>query len=235
MPFRVTRVAAAALAACAAVAITGSAIAMPSGRSSAATQITGSELSALLVPASALPHGYKLESNSRHDSGSRLETAAAKYDLARMSCAAINDDNGKTGFGESALAEAGYFNSSGLHGTGVFQQVYQFRAAKAAASFWHGLRAIIIRCPGFGEAASIDPGKIVQRVEVVRYRGGEAFEVDMTETKPQAGTVNTVMLFVPAGDDVFTVGVIGYSRPVPADPSTRTLMSKLVARVSAAG
>ncbi|HZR51086.1 MAG TPA: hypothetical protein VFB06_16415 [Streptosporangiaceae bacterium] len=186
MPFGVTRIAAAAMAACAAIAITGSAIAMTSSQSSAGVQLTGRQLAASLLPAAALPHGYKLERNSRQDSGSRLETAARKYDLATMSCAAINDDNGRTGFGESALAEAGYFDSSGLHGTGVLQQVYQFRAAKAAASFWRGLRAIIIRCPGLGAATEIDPGKIAQHVKLVRYGGDPAFEVDMTETKPQS-------------------------------------------------
>lgn len=181
-----------------------------------------------------MPHGYKLERNSRYDSGSRLETAAAKYDLATLSCAAINDDNGRTGFGESALAEASYFNLSASRGTGVLQQVYQFRAAKAATSFWRGLRAIIVRCPGFGAATEIDPGKIVQRVHIVRYGGDQAFEVDMTETKPRSGSVNIVMLFVLAGDDVFTVGIVGYSSPVPTNPRARALMSELIARVQAA-
>jgi hypothetical protein len=54
-----------------------------------------------------------------------------------MTCAAINDDNGKAGFGESAFAEADYLQStSGLSGTALLQQVYQFRAVKAALSFW---------------------------------------------------------------------------------------------------
>jgi hypothetical protein len=238
MPFRVTRSwAAVVLAACAAVAIAGSALAVPSSRSSAAAQLTGRQLSALLVPASALPRGYQLESNSRQDSGSRLETAAAKYDLATMSCAAINDDDGRAGFGESAFAEVGYLKASALFSTatGLFQQVYQFRAAKAAASFWRGLRAITIRCPGLGAATAPDHGKIAQRVFAVRYGRDQAFEAEMTETGRQSGSVNMAMLVAVAGDNVFAVGIVGYSRPVPADPSARTLMSELVTRVQAAG
>ncbi len=42
------------------------------------------------------------------------------------------------------------------------------------------------------------------------------------------------MLIVVAGDDVFTAGVIGYGRPIPTDPSSRTLLSELIARVQAA-
>jgi hypothetical protein len=238
MPFRVTRSwAAVALAACSAVAITGSAVAVPPHRSSAAVQLTGRQLSALLVPASALPRGYQLQRNSLQDSGSRLETAAAKYDLATMSCAAINDDNGRAGFGESALAEVAYLKASAPFstGTGLFQQVYQFRAGKSAASYWRGLRAIIIRCPGLGAATAPDRGKITQRVFAVRYGRDQAFEADMTETRPRSGSVNMAMLVAVAGDYVFTVGIVGYTRPVPADPSARTLMSELVTRVQAAG
>ena len=237
MPFRVTRRrAVVVLVACAAVATAGWAIAAPSGRPSAAVQFTGRQLAALLVPMSALPRGYQAMRNSPHDSGDRLETARARYDLATMSCAAINDDSGRAGFGESAYAEVGYLlNRSGLPSTGVLQQVYQFGTLKAAASFWRGLRAIFIRCPALGLAHSANPGKITQRVFAVRYGRDQAFEADVTETEPQSGAVNTAFLVVVAGDDVFTVAVFGYGRPVPADPSARTVTSELIARVQAAG
>ena len=56
MPFPVTRsLAAVVLVACVAGAAAGYAIAAPSGRSSAAARLTGSQLAARLVPASALP------------------------------------------------------------------------------------------------------------------------------------------------------------------------------------
>jgi hypothetical protein len=237
VPFRVTRSwTVIVLVACAAVAIAGWAIAVPFSRSSAAAQLTGRQLAAALVPVSALPRGYQLMRNARSDSGGRLETAAARYDLASMSCAAINDDNGRAGFGESAIAEAGYFRHvSGSSGTGLFQQVYQFRTTNAAASFWRGLRAIVIRCPGLGAAAAPDPGKITQRVFAVPDGRDQAFEADLTETEPQFGAVNTAVLVVVAGDDVFSVGITGYSGPAPADPSAWTLMNELIARVQAAG
>jgi hypothetical protein len=236
MPFRVTRSwAAVVLVACAAVACAGWAITVPSSRSAAPVQLTGWQLAALLVPVSALPRGYQVTRNIRLDSGSRLETAAARYDLATMSCAAISDDNGRAGFGESAFAEVGdVLNVQGIPGTALLQQVYQFRTATAAASFWHGLRAIFIRCPGLGAATAPDPGKITQRVLAVRYGRDQAFEADVTITGLPGGAVNTAFLVVVAGDDAFTVGITGYSRPVPADPSPRTLMSELIARVQAA-
>jgi hypothetical protein len=236
VPFRVTRSwAVVVLVACAAVATAGWAIAVPSSRSAAAVQLTGRQLAAALVPVSALPRGYHSERYIGQASGDRLETAVARYDLATMSCAAIYEDDGRAGFGESAFAEAGYFRYvSGSSGTGFVQQVYQFRTANAAASFWHGLRAIFVRCPGLGEATSPDPGKITQRVVAARYGRDQAFEADETVTGLQAGAVNQGTLVVVAGDDVFTADVVGYSRPVPANPSARTLMSELIARVQAA-
>jgi hypothetical protein len=234
MSFRVTRsCAAVVLAACSAVVTAGctSAIAVPLSRSSTAVQLTGRQLSALLVRVSALPRGYKVERNTLNDSGSQLETAGAKYHLATMSCAAINNDNGRAGFGESAFAEAGYLNLSGGAGTGLLQQVYQFHSAKTAVSFWRGLRAITIRCPGLGAATIPGSGKITQRVFAVQYGRDLAFDADATETGQLPGPVNTATLVVIAGDDVFTAGILGYSRPVPADPSARTLMSELAARV----
>lgn len=234
MPFRVRR-SWAAVVLSAAVASAGWAIAVPSSRASAAVQLTGRQLSALLVPASALPRGYQLITNTWQDSGSRLETATAKYDLATMSCATINNDNGRDGFGESAFAEVGdVLNVEGLPGTALFQQVYQFGTATVAASFWRGLRAIFIRCPELGATTAPDPGKITQSVLTVRYGRDQAFEADATVTGLQGGAVDEATLVVIAGDDVFTVGIIGYGRPVPADPSARTLVSELIARVQAA-
>jgi hypothetical protein len=185
-------------------------------------------------PGVRLSPGYQLVRRFSQDSGSRLEPAAAKYDLATMSCAAINDANGRAGFGESAFAQDAHFlNASGLPGTALLQQVYQFSAARAAASFWRGLRAIFIRCPALGAATAPDPGKITQRVFAVRYGRAQAFEADGTITRP-GSTVNIATLVVVAGADVFAVELFGFSRPVPADPSARTLMSELIARVQAA-
>jgi len=233
MPFRLTRSGSATvLAAC----VAGAALALPHSRPPAPAQFTGRQLAALLVPASALPRGYQLMRNIQQDSGKRLETAPARYDLATMSCAAIHDDNGRSGFGESAFAENGYLmvNLPDPHGTGLVQQVYQFRSPKAALSYWRGLRAIIIRCPGLGAAAAPDYAKVTQRVFIVRYGRDQAFEADITETGRQSGTVNMAMLVVVAGNDVFTADIIGYGRPVPADPSARTLMKELATRVQAA-
>jgi hypothetical protein len=234
MSFRITRSGAAVVLATCSVVIAGCASAIALGRPSTTVQLTGRQLSALLVPVSALPGRYKVEKNTVKDSGSRLETAAAKYHLAAMSCAAINDDNGRAGFGESAFAEAGDVDLSGLVGTGLLQQVYQFHTADSAVSFWRGLRAITIRCPGLGAAAIPDSGKVTQRVFAVRYGRNQAFEADMTQARSQSSSVNSTMLTVVEGDDVLTVGVVGYGRPVPTDLSARTLMNQLAARVQTA-
>lgn len=206
---------------------------LPACSSAAATQ-PGRQLSASLVPVSALPPGYRPARNLQYNSGDRLETGPVKYDLAAMSCAAVADADGRAGFGESALAEGFDEKLAGAHGTGLGQEVYQFRAAKEASSFWEALRAALIRCPGFGEATSTDPGKLVQRVLAVGYGRDRAFEVLMTENGPRSGLVNWAMLVVAAGEDVFTVDTLGYGQPVPADPSARTLLGELTARVQAA-
>jgi hypothetical protein len=233
---RVTRSwAAVTLAACLAGVGAGCAVPAPAGQSPPAAQLAGRQLAGRLVPVSALPRGYQLMKPFSQDSGSRLETAAAKYDLATMSCAAIDDDNGRPGFGESAFAEDAHsLNASGLPSSELLQQVYQFRAAQAASSFWSGLRAIYTRCPGLGAATAPGPGKVTQRVFAVPYDRGQAFEADVTVTGRPGGTVNTATLVVVADDDVFAVELLGYIRPVPADPPARTLMSELITRVQAA-
>jgi hypothetical protein len=68
----------------------------------------------------------------------------------------------------------------------------------------------------------------------VGYGRDRAFEVLMTENGPRSGLVNWAMLVVAAGEDVFTVDTLGYGQPVPADPSARTLLGELTARVQAA-
>jgi hypothetical protein len=68
-------------------------------------------------------------------SENRLEKGAAKYHLATMSCATYYDAQRQDGFGETAFAEDGFHDVTASHGTGFFQQVYQFPAANAARSF----------------------------------------------------------------------------------------------------
>jgi hypothetical protein len=120
---RVTRSwAAVVLVACLAGAGAGCAVPAPAGQSPAAAQLAGRQLADRLVPVSALPRGYQLMKPFSQDSGSRLETAAAKYDLATMRCAAIDDDNGRPGFGESAFAEDAHsLNASGLPSSELLQ------------------------------------------------------------------------------------------------------------------
>jgi GNAT superfamily N-acetyltransferase len=219
------------LAACSMIAACTSAVATPVPM--LVRQFTGKQLAALLVPASALPRGYQPATNTQENSGDRLETSSARYNLTTMSCATIRSDNGRAGFGESAFADGAYLNITGPKGTGVLQQVYQFRAAAAATGFWRGLRAILIRCPDFGDSAGPNPQKVVQRVYAVRYGGDLAFEANITTTGPVVGTVTGELLVVVSGDEVLTVTTIGLGHSVPADPSPRTLMGMLTARLEA--
>jgi hypothetical protein len=94
----------------------------------------GTQLSAALLPVSALPRGYQLPRNPRQLREPPGE-GAAKYHLATMSWATYYDAQRQDGFGETAFAEDGFDDVTASHGTGFFQQVYQFPAANAARSF----------------------------------------------------------------------------------------------------
>ena len=229
------RVIAAAVAAATGLAIASGGPAMAARASGAAraVQLSGVQLLPALLPAADFPAGYAVEKTSVHDSGARLETAPAKFDLATMSCGRFANHFGDQGYGESAMAHDAIAN----HGqTKAFlQQVYQFKASKAATPFFNGLRAILHRCPDFPfQGSGSNPGfKLTWKLLTAPAIGGHwTFQFDLT-AKPHGVTFALDLVFTVAGPDVFFTGTVDALSAPPASPSPRAIMLKLINRVRA--
>jgi hypothetical protein len=214
------------------VTAAGLALGPATGASAAAArpvQLTGVQLLAALVPASAFPAGYKPSPDGRFDSGKHLETGPAKYHLSTMSCTSFGNHFGEAGFGETATAADGFEQANDMRGYG--QQVYQFKTSSAAASFFNGLRAIARRCPAFAFSGNPIPVK-TQVFGTAAIGGYRTFQVNQSGTLIGSKlAINFV--FTQAGSDVFLVAVIGITVSPPASPSARTVMLKLIKRVRA--
>jgi hypothetical protein len=216
------------------IALTATALAVtanPGRAASQPVQLTGSQLKADLLPAAAFPGGYRYDSSTSHDSGRRLETGKAKYHLASISCTTLSNVYGGSGFGETAVASNSYStlvdNYTATSGAVFAQSVYQFASASAARSFWQGIRSVAVRCPGFGAAG----GRGTERIVKASIRGTQAFQADFSASLPPLGTVRVQSLIVLRGQDVIETDAMGLGRAVPATPSLRTLMIRLLARV----
>jgi hypothetical protein len=235
MSIRITA-AAVAIAAGLAIATCGPADAAASGHAAPdaarPVQLTGVQLLAALLPASAFPPGYKLDKSDVYDSGAHLLTAPAKYHLATMSCTSFAKNFGSKGFGESAVADDDF--ATATFNRDLLQQVYQFRTSRAAAAFFAGLRAIARRCPQFLLTGSGPGTSVTTKVfDAAPIAGHRTFQVNM------AGTATGIMIglklvFTVAGPDVFTTGNLGIATAPPTKPAPRTTMLRLINRVRAA-
>lgn len=198
-----------------------------------AVQLTGSQLAAALLPAGTFPRGYRYDKSTSHESGKRLETGKAKYHLASISCTTLSNVYGQSGFGETAVATKSYStlvdNLTATSGAGFAQTVYQFANASAARSFWQGIRSVAVRCPGFGLATHL--GRSTERIVKASIRGTQAFQADFSGYLAPLGTIRVQSLVVVRGQDVLETDAMGLARAVPASPSLRTLMIRLLARV----
>jgi hypothetical protein len=200
-----------------------------------AVQLTGSQLAAVLLPAGAFPSGYRYDKSTSYESGKRLETGKAKYHLMSISCTMLSNVYGRSGFGETAAATNSYStlvdNLTATSGAAFAQTVYQFASASAARSFWRGIRSVVVRCPGFGLATHLGSG--TERIVKVSIRGTQAFQADFSGSLASLGTIGVQSLVVVRGQDVIETDAMGLARAVPASPSLRTLMTRLLARVPA--
>lgn len=223
-----------------ALATSGPAVAATATRASAGSvQLTGTQLLAALLPASAFPAGYKVDKSNNYDSGKSLENPAAKYHLSTMSCSSFSNNFGKKGFGETAVAGDAY--GAGSLGTSISsitsktygQQAYQFKTSAAAVSFYRGTRGVFNRCLGAALSEPSSAGHITLRVSSAASIGGhQTFQVTIS------GSVSGLKLgedivTTQADKDVFIAGAVGINVAIPASPSARTVMLKLINRVSA--
>jgi hypothetical protein len=206
------------------------------------TQLTGTQLAAALVPGSAFPRGYRYDSSTSSNSGNRLENGRVKYSLASISCTEFSNTFGQTGFGETATAGNSYGtlvdNYTARSGSAYDQNVYQFASTSTARSFWHGLRSVLARCPGFGLASFLgSSGSATQRFSAVQVPGAKAFSLEVTATGKFFGVsllMHVNVWIAVAGQDVFEVDALGINRQAPAHPALGAVMRELISRVLAA-
>jgi hypothetical protein len=226
------------LAGCGSVTATATA----AGAATRSVQLTGTQLAAALVPGSAFPRGYRYDNSASSNSGSHLETGRAKYKLTSVSCANFSNNYGRTGFGETAVAGNSYstlvHNYTANSGGAYDQIVYQFARADTARSFWSGLHSSIARCPAFGLGSVLGPiGSVTQRFFAAQIPGARAFGLDVTATFKILGQtlVMRVKVWIAVeGQDVFDVDAMGLGRQVPANPTPKTVLRRLIGRVLAA-
>ena len=234
MRSRITKVGAVIALAASALAVTAG-IARAAGQAPAAhaVQLTGSQLAADLLSARNFPPGYRNDKSTSFDSGQRLETGQAKYHLASISCTTLSKAFSGSGFGETAVATNSYStlvdNYTATSGAVFAQTAYQFASASAARSFWQGIRSVAVRCPGFGLATRTHHG--TERIVKVSIRGTQAFQADFSGSLALVGTIRAQSLVTVRGQDVLEIDALGLGRAVPASPSLRTLMTRLLARV----
>ncbi len=220
-----------------AVGTAGPALAATGTGAVSAVQLTGVQLLAALLPASAFPAGYTLEKSSVYDSGSRLLTAPAKYNLATVSCASFGRHFGQSGFGETAVASDFIIKGGTTLGPvrGFGQLAYQFRTSRAATALFNGLRAIIRKCPQAALSGSL-PGsgvKLTTKIfDAAPIGGHRTFQVNETATF-MGFSLGAKLVFTVAGQYVFLTGNIGILAAPPASPSPRTTMLRLINRVRA--
>lgn len=193
-------------------------------------QLTGTQLQAVLLPQSSFPAGFSLSSSSAVSSGGSLETSAATYDPATMSCASYVNHLGNTGFGETAMAS----NSFDGQDQAFDQFVYQFGAADAAAKFIAGIQALAGRCHAFKAADGGSTGTFSLKATRGTPVGGHP-SIEVQQTGTISGSPLTLdTLFTASGVDVFAAAAVGLGTTAPTSPATPTLIYSLMKRQAAA-
>lgn len=200
-----------------------------------AVQLTGSQLAADLLPAGDFPAGYFYDGSASFNSGALLETGHAKYHLASIGCKTLAAHFGDSGFGETAVATSSYSTYTGkstaANGAAFGQTAVQFASASAARSFWQGIQAVAVRCPGWGVAAVAGYVHVTERIVSVHIRGTHTFEAYFSASFKSLGTFRIQTLVVLRGQDIIETDALALGRALPTSPSLRTLMTLLFARI----
>jgi hypothetical protein len=236
MRSQITKAGAVIVLVASALAVTGG-TARAAGRAPAATavQLTGSQLAADLLPAGNFPPGYFYDGSASYNSGTLLEAGKAKYHLASIGCKTLANHFGDSGFGETAVATNIYSTYVGksiaTSGAAFGQTAVQFASASAARSFWQGIGAVAVRCPGWGVAAVAGYIHITERIVAVHIRGTHAFEAYFSASFKSLGTFRIQTLVVLRGQYIVETDALALGRAVPTSPSLRTLMTRLLARI----
>jgi hypothetical protein len=231
----------------ASIAVAASAFLIAPAAAQAATQaathpvqVSGAKLKPALLPASAFGSGFKVVGAT--SSGKSLMHRKATKHVPTMSCTNF-ENQGLTGYGESAVATSVTINNSPAITTSLSnlnilydQTVYQFPSTKAAATFYSQAKAKYAACKSFTAFVSGGPDsdkttitlKALAKTKVGTYKAFQVVQSLGDSAIPDV-PVNLETLVTVEGADVFViVDFTTSNHQVPAKT-----MLKLVNRVRA--
>ena len=198
----------------------GSTSAGPSG------QLTGTQLTTALLPASAFPASFAVSQQGSADSGDALEKTAAGYNLTTISCANWDNYFTGSGFGETAYTADSVANSNQDQSYG--QLVYQFSSSGAASQFFTGVQSLSGRCRSFTASGGGSADRVsMQSVTASAVAGHQTFWIDRSTTVTGA-TSKIDTLFALDGTDVLAISASGVDSAPPAAPAPAALLQQLI-------
>lgn len=195
-----------------------------SGSGGSAGQLTGTQLTKDLLPASDFPHSFAVSLQGSADSGSNLEKAAASYNLATLSCSGWDNYFTGSGFGETAYASGSVASSAKDQSYG--QVIYQFASKTAASAFFNGVQSLSNRCRSFN-ATGGGGAVTMQLASASSVAGHQSFEINQATTVVGTSSkINT--LFALDGTDVVAISASGVGSTPPTSPSPTSLLQDLL-------
>jgi hypothetical protein len=208
---------------------------------SAAPQISGSRLQTGLLPAAAFGVGFTV--GTTLNTGSALVPTRVVLNVPTSSCSTFEGKIYVSGFGNTAGALGEYVNPNAasqrpeaiIQG---FQDVVQFAAASAAATFFTAARAKYGACQSFSEPNPTDtnPGGGTFQISTLGVSkttvgGDQAFSVTqaIAQSERPGATQYVDVLYVVAGTDVYSM----WQQSGTNDEPSPTLMGQLIRKIQA--
>jgi hypothetical protein len=197
----------------------------------ASGQLTGTQLTSVLLPQSSFPAGFTLSASGAVSSGDSLTAGPAAYDVSTISCATFVDHLGNTGFGETAMA-----SDTAVSGQNQSydQVVYQFGSASSASGFVAGIKALAGRCHTFTASDNGESGTFSLTASSAPAVGGHP-SLELVQSGKLGGSslvLDTV--FTVSGVDVFAGAAVGLGVAEPVSMAKETIVYNLMKRQQAA-
>jgi hypothetical protein len=197
----------------------------------ASGQLTGTQLTSVLLPQSSFPAGFTLSPSSAVSSGDSLTSGPAAYDMSTISCATFVDHLGNTGFGETAMASG---SAVGGQDQSYDQVVYQFGSTSSASGFVAGIKALAGRCHSFTASDNGESGTFSLTASSAPAVGGHpSLELVQSGTLGSSSLVLDTV-FTVSGVDVFAGAAVGLGMAEPVSMAKETIVYNLMKRQQAA-
>lgn len=204
----------------------------PSPAAPRVAQLTGRQLSAILLPELSLP-GYTLSAKNPADSGTTVH-ANSRWTLPGMDCAGFVEQFPGPGFGETGYAQRVFATPANFY---FSETIYQFGSPAAATSFFSGVRGEVGACRSFtGSPLGGQPEPWALRLSAAPPGiGGQATTIQengtTAETSGTTAKVAAVNLLATRGADVLDVRYLGDG--LPTTLSLAPVAVRLITRLPA--